>query len=106
MSEKTLILQNQRHKIFFRQERIKARSQRKESCLNEVKNLSKERVPLKDLVPPRLGPAVFHNPLISSTGIPVDLAICSAGIPSRFMFAAASFKPSARPFSIPSAIPD
>ena len=46
MSEKTLILQNQRHKIFFRQERIKARSQRKESCLNEVKNLSKERVPL------------------------------------------------------------
>ena len=47
MSEKTLILQNQRHKIFFRQERIKARSQRKESCLNEVKNLSKERVPLK-----------------------------------------------------------
>ncbi len=47
MSEKTLILQNQRHKILFRQERIKARSQRKESCLNEVKNLSKERVPLK-----------------------------------------------------------
>ena len=46
MSEKTLILQNQRHKILFRQERIKARSQRKESCLNEVKNLSKERVPL------------------------------------------------------------
>ena len=46
MSEKTLILQNQRHKILFRQERIKARSQRKGSCLNEVKNLSKERVPL------------------------------------------------------------
>ena len=46
MSENTLILQNQRHKILFRQERIKARSQRKESCLNEVKNLSKERVPL------------------------------------------------------------
>ena len=50
MSEKTIILQNQRHKIFFRQERIKARSPRKESCLNEVKNLSKERVPLNNKV--------------------------------------------------------
>lgn len=50
MSEKTLILQNQRHKILFRQERIKARSPRKESCLNEVKNLSKERVPLNNKV--------------------------------------------------------
>ena len=48
MCEKTLILQNQRHKILSRQERVEARSQRKGSCLNEVKNLSKEKVPLNN----------------------------------------------------------
>ena len=47
MCEKTLILQNQKHRNLFRQERVEARSPRKGSCLNEVKNLSKERVPLK-----------------------------------------------------------
>ena len=46
MCEKTLILQNQRHKILSRQERVEARSPRKGSCLNEVKKLSKEKVPL------------------------------------------------------------
>lgn len=46
MFEKTLILQNQRYKIFFWQERIKARYQRKGSCNNEVKKMSIERIPL------------------------------------------------------------
>ena len=46
MSEKTLLLQNQKHRNLFRQERVEARSQRKGSCLNEVKNLSNEKVPL------------------------------------------------------------
>ena len=50
MCEKTLFLQNQRHKILSRQERVEACSPRKGSCLNEVKNLSKERVPLKSIV--------------------------------------------------------
>ena len=39
MSEKTIILQNQRHKIFFRQERVEACFQWKVSCFNEVNKI-------------------------------------------------------------------